>query len=98
MMVGTRKAFEDFTIGDSIVFHRVTVSKEDIIDFAAAWDPKHRLGTPGGGEVEDVFLRHRDPVEHEAVADREIHEGLARSNHHPVHPRQAAKRKRMTTP
>ncbi len=40
MMVGTRKAFEDFTIGDSIVFHRVTVSKEDIIDFAAAWDPQ----------------------------------------------------------
>jgi len=40
MMVGSRKAFEDFTIGDSVVFHRVTVPKEDIIDFATEWDPQ----------------------------------------------------------
>jgi acyl dehydratase len=40
MMVGSRKAFEDFTIGDSVVFHCVTISKGDIIDFASAWDPQ----------------------------------------------------------
>ena len=40
-MIGSaRKAFEDFTPGDSVVFHRTRVSKEDIVDFAADWDPQ----------------------------------------------------------
>lgn len=40
MMMGTIRAFEDFTPGDSVVFHRTSVTKEDILDFAAAWDPQ----------------------------------------------------------
>jgi len=39
-MPDTKKAFEDFAPGDSAEFHRVTVSAEDIIDFASAWDPQ----------------------------------------------------------
>lgn len=39
-MTGTTRAFEDFTTGDTVVFHRVSVSREDILSFAAEWDPQ----------------------------------------------------------
>ncbi len=40
MIGSTRKAFEDFTPGDRVVFHRIAVSREDILEFAADWDPQ----------------------------------------------------------
>jgi len=39
-MAGSKMAFEDFTVGDSVLFHHTTVSKDEIIDFAEAWDPQ----------------------------------------------------------
>ena len=39
-MATTQNAFEDFTPGDSVIFYRTTVSKDDIIDFATDWDPQ----------------------------------------------------------
>lgn len=39
-MPDTKRAFEDFTPGETAEFHRVTVSREDVIDFATDWDPQ----------------------------------------------------------
>ncbi|MEJ8572236.1 MaoC family dehydratase [Microbaculum marinum] len=36
----SNKAFEDFTPGDVVEFHHVTVTEDDIIDFATDWDPQ----------------------------------------------------------
>jgi acyl dehydratase len=39
-MSGTLRAFEDFTPGETVEFHRVSVSAADITEFATAWDPQ----------------------------------------------------------
>ena len=39
-LAATRFAFEDFVKGETIEFHTVTVTADDIIDFAADWDPQ----------------------------------------------------------
>ena len=46
-----KRAFEDFQTGEKRDFHTVTVSRDDIIDFASVWDPQPMHLDEAAGQV-----------------------------------------------